>query len=138
MKSKKHQKKMFSKIMKTIKKGSYYVYYMLGIRSSTKSLQSTLFQNPRGYVKWVWWTDIQTESFESSVGYFNISIQWHNDTVVVFILYPYSDKRKDRQSNIPLGLKEFPRAKPEGTPEGESVYLTVYPKSSPISDSILF
>ena len=38
------------------------------------------------------------------------------------------------RSNIPLRLKEFPRAKPEGTPEGEGVYLTVYPEWSPNMD----
>ena len=32
--------------------------------------------------------------------------------------------------------KEFPRAKPEGTPEG--VYLTVYPEPSPNTDIISF
>ena len=47
------------------------------------------------------------------------------------ILYPYWDKRRDIRSNIPLRLKEFPRAKPEGTPEGRAVYLTVYPELSP-------
>ena len=35
-------------------------------------------------------------------------------------------------------LKEFPRAKPEGIPEGEGLYLTVYPKSSPNTDIISF
>ena len=30
------------------------------------------------------------------------------------------------------------RAKPEGTPEGKGVYLTVYPESSPNIDSISF
>ena len=29
-------------------------------------------------------------------------------------------------SNITLCLKEFPRAKPEGTPEGKGLYLTLY------------
>ena len=38
---------------------------------------------------------------------------------------------RDIRSNIPLRLKEFPRAKPEGTPEGGGVYLTVYPELSP-------
>ena len=37
-----------------------------------------------------------------------------------------------------LCLKEFPRAKPEGAPEGEGVYLTVYPELSPNMDSISF
>ena len=35
-----------------------------------------------------------------------------------------------------LCLKEFPRAKPEGTPEGKGVYLTAYPELSPNTDSI--
>ena len=35
-------------------------------------------------------------------------------------------------------LKEFPRAKPKRTPEGKGVYLTVYPKLSPNTDSISF
>ena len=43
-----------------------------------------------------------------------------------------STKKRDIRSNIPLCLKEFPRAKPEGTPEGKKkVYLTVHPDSSP-------
>ena len=37
---------------------------------------------------------------------------------------------------VPLCLKEFPRAKPEGTPEGKGVYLTVYPELNPNRDSI--
>ena len=41
-------------------------------------------------------------------------------------------------SNIPHRLKEFSRAKPEGTPEGEGLYLTVYPESSTNTDSISF
>ena len=47
------------------------------------------------------------------------------------ILYPYWDNRRDIRSNIPLRLKEFPRAKPKETSEGRRVYLTVYPESSP-------
>ena len=39
---------------------------------------------------------------------------------------------------IPLRLKEFPRAKPQGTPEGGGVYLTVCPKSSPNTDITSF
>ena len=42
------------------------------------------------------------------------------------------------QSNIPLRLKAFPRAKPEGTPEGKGVHLTVYPESNHNTDSISF
>ena len=42
------------------------------------------------------------------------------------------------QSNIPLCLKEFPRAKPEGTPDDKGLYLTVYPELSPYTDSISF
>ena len=45
---------------------------------------------------------------------------------------------RDLRSNIPLCPKEFRRAKSEGTPEGKGVYLTVYPKSSPNTDSISF
>ena len=33
-----------------------------------------------------------------------------------------------------LCLKEFPRAKPEGTPEGKGLYLIVYPELSPNTD----
>ena len=39
---------------------------------------------------------------------------------------------------ISLCLKEFPKAKPKGTPEGKGVYLTVYPESSPNMGSISF
>ena len=46
-------------------------------------------------------------------------------------MYPYQDKTRDIRSNIHLCLKEFPRANPEGTPEGKGVYLTVYYESSP-------
>ena len=54
------------------------------------------------------------------------------------VLYPYKDETRDIRSNITLCLKEFPRAKPEGTPEGEGIYLTVYPESSPNTDIISF
>ena len=54
------------------------------------------------------------------------------------LLYLYQDKRRDIWSNIHLCLKEFPRAKPEATPEDKGVYLTVYPESSPKTDSISF
>ena len=40
------------------------------------------------------------------------------------------------RSNIPLHLKEFPRAKPEVTPEGEGIYLTEYPDLSPSLKSL--
>ena len=53
-------------------------------------------------------------------------------------MYPYYDEWRDIRSNIPLSLKEFPRAKPEGTPEGGGLYLTVYPESSPNTDIISF
>ena len=33
---------------------------------------------------------------------------------------------------------EFPRVKPEGTPEGGGVYLTVYPEPSPNTDILSF
>ena len=57
---------------------------------------------------------------------------------ITSVLYPYKDERRDIRSNIPLRLKEFPRAKPGGTPEGKGVYLTVYPESSPNTDIISF
>ena len=38
----------------------------------------------------------------------------------------------------PLCLKDFLRAKPEGTPEGEGICLTVYYKLSPNTDSLSF
>ena len=53
-------------------------------------------------------------------------------------MYPYSDERRDILSNIPIRLKNFQRAKPKGTPEGEGVYLTLDPESSPNTDSISF
>ena len=34
-----------------------------------------------------------------------------------------------------LCLKEFLRAKPEGSPEGKGLYLTVYPSSRPNTDT---
>ena len=43
-----------------------------------------------------------------------------------------------KRSNITLCPKEFPRAKPKGTPEGKGLYLTVYPESSPNKDIISF
>ena len=39
------------------------------------------------------------------------------------------------RSNIALRLRDFPRAKPEGTPEGEGLYWTVYPEFSPNTGS---
>ena len=39
---------------------------------------------------------------------------------------------------ITLRLKEFPRAKPKGSPEGGGVYLNVYPELSPYTDNISF
>ena len=33
---------------------------------------------------------------------------------------------RDIRSNITLCMKEVPRAKPKGTPEGKGIYLTVY------------
>ena len=42
---------------------------------------------------------------------------------------------RDKGLNITLCLKEFPRAKPEGTPEGIGLYLT---KLSPNTDIIPF
>ena len=47
-------------------------------------------------------------------------------------------RRKDLRSNIPHYSKKFPRAKPKGTSESKGVYLTLYPESSPNTDSISF
>ena len=71
------------------------------------------------------------ETRGNSSQYFQYSI-FQND-----ILYPYQDETRDIRSNITLRLKEFPRAKPAGTPEGEGVYLTVYTELSPSTDSIV-
>ena len=35
-------------------------------------------------------------------------------------------------------MTKFPRARPKETPEGEGLYFTVYPESSPNMDSIIF
>ena len=45
---------------------------------------------------------------------------------------------RDIRSNIALCLKEFPRAKPEETPEGKRLYLTIYPELSPNTDIVSF
>ena len=42
------------------------------------------------------------------------------------------------RSNIPLRLKEYPRAKPKGTSEEKWVYLTVYIELSPTTACISF
>ena len=54
------------------------------------------------------------------------------------ILYLYKDERRDLRSNKPLCLKEFPRAKPKGTPKGKGLYLSVHHESSPNTDIISF
>ena len=61
----------------------------------------------------------------------NEKVEFQYTTFKNYVLYLYYDERRDIQSNIDLRLKEFPRANPKGTPEGEVVYLTVYPESSP-------
>ena len=53
-------------------------------------------------------------------------------------LYPYKDKTRDIRSNIALSLKEFPRGKLKGTPEGKGSYSTVYPKLSPNTSIMSF
>ena len=58
--------------------------------------------------------------------------------VRLVIMYPYQDKTRHIRSNITLCLKELPRAKPEGTPEGKGLYLTVYPEFSHNTDIISF
>ena len=56
--------------------------------------------------------------------------------MVWYLLYPYEDKVRDIRSNITLYLKEFPTAKPEGTPERKGLYFIVYPELSPNTDII--
>ena len=51
-------------------------------------------------------------------------------------LYPYKGNTRDIQSNIALGLRKFPRAKPEATPEGEGLNLSVDPELNPNMDII--
>ena len=47
------------------------------------------------------------------------------------ILYLYYEERRNIRSNIPLFLKDFPRAKPEGTPvQIKSVTFLVAQKNS--------
>ena len=41
-------------------------------------------------------------------------------------------------SNITLRLREFPRAKPKGTPNGKGLYLKVHPELSPNTDFTSF
>ena len=66
----------------------------------------------------------------ASIGH-NVYVTTHCDK-----LYPYLDGTRDIRSNIALRLKEFPRAKPEGTLNGDGQYLTVYLESNPNTDSI--
>ena len=54
------------------------------------------------------------------------------------ILYPYWGETRDVRSGVPLRLREFPRAKPEETPEDKGLYLTIYTDLSPNADSISF
>ena len=49
---------------------------------------------------------------------------------------PYQDLTRDVRSNIPLRLQEFPWASPSGTLSGIGIYLTVYPSSRPITDTV--
>ena len=57
-----------------------------------------------------------------------------HDHYIIFVL---GQDEKYMVKNT-LCMKEFPRAKPEGTLEGQGVYSTVYPESSPYTDSILW
>ena len=54
------------------------------------------------------------------------------------VLVSVLGRDKGYMVNIPLGLKEFPRAKPKGTPNAKGVYLTIYPELCPNTDSISF
>ena len=54
---------------------------------------------------------------EYSSGSRNKSFQQATLTSWYSLLYPYFDEMSDIRTDITLCLKEFPRAKPEGTPE---------------------
>ena len=56
--------------------------------------------------------------------------------IVKMIYCPYKDSTRDIRSNIALQLQEFPRALPFGTSSGEGVYLTKYPSSRPITNTV--
>ena len=101
----------------------YTAHYM-------KTVECTLFFT----VRTVQWT-LHTVQCKL---YFYCTLHVHCTLYVNCTLYPYKDERRDIRSNIPLCLNELPRAKPEGTPEGKGVYLTVYPESSLDMDSISF
>ena len=81
--------------------------------------------------KTIFIVDLKTKPWKTSV------LKSNNNTISK-VLYPYEDNTRDLQSNISLRMKEFPRAKPKGSPKGKGVYLTVYPEWSPIMDSIKF
>ena len=83
--------------------------------------------------------------------YLFYSIQTNNIGIVLYIvvfcclviyikknILSVLNKTRDIRSNILLHLKEFPRANPEATPEGEGVYLTIYFKLSPNTDNVSF
>ena len=54
------------------------------------------------------------------------SMGWPYDSFdCLLLLYPYVGRDEGHRSNITLCLKEFPRAKPEGTPEGKGyIYIS--------------
>ena len=56
---------------------------------------------------------ITTVGYDSSPKTLLGKVRWE---VFSLILYPYQDKTRDTRSNITLCLKEFTRAKPEGSP----------------------
>ena len=75
---------------------------------------------------------------EYSSGSRNKSFQQATLTSWYSLLYPYFDETSDIRTDITPCLKEFPRAKPQVTPEGKGLYLTVYLESSPNADIISF
>ena len=90
------------------------------------------FSKLRYFLKYIWNLNIRI--------YSNIQRSEYDDKIVETMLAStlVSDMKGKMDSNIPLCLKEFPKAKPEGIPAGEGVYLTEYPESSPNTDSISF
>ena len=75
----------------------------------------------------LWWSQaglmaVYLETRHRMLCHFGATLSQFGD--ILWIPYPYREERRDIRSNIPLCLKEFPRAKPEGTPYILSWILT--------------
>ena len=72
---------------------------------------------------------------ETNTVYFGLNVQdisRETTKTLIFVIFNliYNFKKMFQTDSI------INKKKPEGTPEGEGVYLTVYPKLSPNTDSI--